>query len=90
MPHTVPGGVAAAIASNRPELLEVTARQIESGQIAVSPQQMAGMLRCFKELLEIRQQQVQRIATLESRIREIDDVAKSLTGIADKLRELVQ
>ena len=51
---------------------------------------MAGILRCFKELLEIRQEHVQRIATLEQRIREIEDIAKAVAGIADKLRDLVR
>jgi acyl-CoA reductase-like NAD-dependent aldehyde dehydrogenase len=80
----------AAVMSNRPELLEVTARQIETEQLTVSAEQMAGILRCFKELLEIRQEHVQRIATLEQRIREIEDIAKAVAGIADKLRDLVR
>jgi acyl-CoA reductase-like NAD-dependent aldehyde dehydrogenase len=89
MGHIVPTGVMAAIASNRPQLLEITARQIEAGQLTVTAEQMAGILRCFKELLEIRQEQVQRIATLEQRTREIENIAKALAGITDKLRELV-
>ena len=89
-PRAVPGGIAAAIMTKRPELARMTARKIRDGNVLLNAEDQAQVVELVADLLESANEDQDRLRDMLLRIKGIRDYGRGLESTAEALLVLVE
>ncbi len=83
--YDLPGEIAAAIQTNRPELVTMLINKVRSGHV-IEQRHVIGILEAFRDVTKMRAEDNQRALFLERATRRLSDYSKGI----DKLEEQVR
>lgn len=83
--YDLPGAVAAAISTQRAELINLRINEIKQGQL-LSPEHSVGILEAFRDLLQAHSDDHQRAQALGRRLKVINDATKGLEALQRQIR----
>ena len=87
--YNLPGAVAAAISTNRPELVTMLINQIKKGE-TLAPEHIIGCLEVIRDLTKYRHEDNQRAIALVRYCRRLSDVLKGIDKAEEKIREVAR
>lgn len=87
--YELPGGVAAAIQTNRPELVNIVIAQVKRGE-PLSQEHVIGCLEVIRDLTKYRHEDNQRALALGSYCRRLSDASKGIDKVEEKIREVTR
>ena len=87
--YDLPGAVAAAISSNRPELVNMLINQIKKGE-TLAPEHIIGCLEVIRDLTKYRHEDNQRALALGRYCRRLSDASKGIDKVEEKIREVTR
>lgn len=83
--YNLPGAVAAAISTQRFELINLLIKKVRQGE-ALPAEHVIGVLEAFRDLLQARSDDHRRAQILERRLKALDNTAKGLETIQRSIR----
>ncbi len=82
--YELPGGVAAAIQTNRPELVNIVIAQVKRGEM-LSKEHVIGCLEVIRDLTKYRHEDNQRALSLGRFCRRLSDASKGIDKVEEKI-----
>lgn len=78
--YKLPGPLAAALATNRPELVSVFISEVKTGHEVLTPEIQAEMLQLLVDLIQDREEGRARFAELSTSIKHLSNSARGLSA----------
>lgn len=88
--YLVPGEIAVALSTGRVELMASLLKNVESGHRVLTQEEVHGVLQLLRDQIKYRGEDAVRIARMESTLHIVDDAAKSLRALHERLQTSVR
>lgn len=84
--YLVPGEIAVALSTGRAEMMAPLIRTVESGHRVLTKEEIHGVLQLLRDQIKYRGEDAVRIARMEQTLHIVDDAAKSMRAVHERLQ----
>jgi hypothetical protein len=85
--HPVPGELAVAFATNRPEMIEMLLTQLKAGR-ELPPDQVIGLVTIIRDSIKLREQDSKVVTELRARIVQLNQACKGALRMSQELDDV--
>lgn len=87
--YNLPGEVAAAISTNRPQFVTMLIDKVRNGHV-IEQKHVIGVLEAFRDIVQMRADDRARVQRLERYIKRLTDASKGIDKVEAQLRRTCQ
>lgn len=87
--YNLPGEVAAAISTNRPEMMTMLINKVKKGHV-IEKDHVIGILEAFRDIVKMRFEDNQRALALGRHAKQLADASKGIDKVEEKIREVTR